>query len=292
MFRNQYDNDITTWSPAGRIHQIEYAIEAVKQGSAAVGLKSKTHVVLLALKRSDSSELSSYQRKIFNIDEHMGIAIAGLTSDARVLSKYMRTECLRSRFVYGRPLPVQRIASAVADKAQVNTQRYGGRPFGVGLLIGGYDETGAHLYEVSPAGTFYDYVAMSIGARCQSAKTYLEKHFESFENCTLEELVKHGLLALRDTLQADVELNQLNTSIAIVGENQKLVIISEADMPRYLSLIEGSKRGTASAAKQEEEASQAEMEVAGSAGAAGPASSASDTGAPSEEPVAKSDMEL
>lgn len=51
MFRNQYDTDVTTWSPAGRLHQVEYAIEAVKQGSAAVGIKSKTHVVLASLKR-------------------------------------------------------------------------------------------------------------------------------------------------------------------------------------------------------------------------------------------------
>jgi len=63
MFRNQYDTDVTTWSPAGRIHQIEYAMEAVKQGSAAVGLKSNTHVVLATLKRA-TSELSSFQKKV------------------------------------------------------------------------------------------------------------------------------------------------------------------------------------------------------------------------------------
>jgi 20S proteasome subunit alpha 6 len=78
MFRSIYDSDITTWSPQGRIHQIEYAMEAVKQGSACVGLKSKGFAVLVALKRA-SSELGSYQDKIFKIDDHMGIAISGLT---------------------------------------------------------------------------------------------------------------------------------------------------------------------------------------------------------------------
>jgi 20S proteasome alpha/beta subunit len=78
MFRNQYDSDITIWSPQGRIHQIEYAMEAVKQGSACVGLKSKTHAIVVTLKRS-SSELGAYQKKIFKIDEHIGIAFAGLT---------------------------------------------------------------------------------------------------------------------------------------------------------------------------------------------------------------------
>lgn len=77
MFRNQYDSDIATWSPQGRLHQIEYAMEAVKQGSACVGLKSKTHAVIVALKRT-SSELGAYQKKIFRIDDHIGIAISGL----------------------------------------------------------------------------------------------------------------------------------------------------------------------------------------------------------------------
>ena len=79
MFRNQYDTDCITWSPAGRIHQIEYAMEAVKQGSAAIGLRSNTYAIVATLKRS-SSELSSYQKKIFVIDDNMGIAIAGAPS--------------------------------------------------------------------------------------------------------------------------------------------------------------------------------------------------------------------
>nr|XP_035975222.1 proteasome subunit alpha type-1 isoform X1 [Halichoerus grypus] len=83
-FRNQYDNDVTVWSPQGRIHQIEYAMEAVKQGSATVGLKSKTHAVLVALKRAQS-ELAAHQKKILHVDNHIGISIAGLTADARLL---------------------------------------------------------------------------------------------------------------------------------------------------------------------------------------------------------------
>ncbi|XP_020914494.1 proteasome subunit alpha type-1 [Exaiptasia diaphana] len=84
MFRNQYDNDVTVWSPQGRIHQIEYAMEAVKQGSATVALKSKSHAVLVALKRAPS-ELSAHQKKILPVDSHVGISIAGLTADARLL---------------------------------------------------------------------------------------------------------------------------------------------------------------------------------------------------------------
>ena len=66
MFRNQYDTDPTTFSPQGRLFQVEYAAEAVKQGSCCVGIKSKTHAVLGVLKRSPD-ELASYQEKLFKI---------------------------------------------------------------------------------------------------------------------------------------------------------------------------------------------------------------------------------
>jgi len=159
---------------------------------------------------------------MFRIDDHVGIAIAGLTSDARVLSNFMRQQALASKMVFNRPVPVNRLVSAIADKAQVNTQEYGRRPYGVGFLVVGQDKNGPHLYEFQPTGNSYEYYAMSIGARSQSAKTYLEKNFESFPDASIEELIKHGLHALRETLQQDKELNVNNTSIGILGPLSQL----------------------------------------------------------------------
>ena len=82
-------------------------MEAVKQGSATVALKSNTHAVLVALKRA-SSDLSSHQKKILPIDDHVGISIAGLTADARSISKWMRAECMNSRYAHDTPLPISR----------------------------------------------------------------------------------------------------------------------------------------------------------------------------------------
>ena len=117
MFRNQYDTDVTVWSPQGHLYQVDYAMEAVKQGSACMGLRSKTCVVLGAIKRA-TNELTEHQKKIFDIDRHMGIAIAGLTSDARSLARYMRTESLNHKFVYGSALPVGRLVADVADSTK------------------------------------------------------------------------------------------------------------------------------------------------------------------------------
>ncbi|XP_074644253.1 proteasome subunit alpha type-1-like [Tubulanus polymorphus] len=241
MFRNQYDTDVSVWSPQGRIHQIDYAMEAVKQGSATVGLKSNTHAVIVALKRAPS-ELSAHQKKILAIDDHVGISIAGLTADARLLSKYMRTECLNSRFAYDSPLPVNRLVGMLGTKSQVPTQIYGRRPFGVGLLVAGYDDMGAHIYQTCPSANYYDCKAMAIGSRSQSARTYLEKHMSTFLECDGEELIKHGLRALRDTLPNEVELTTKNCSVGIVGKDMPFDVYDDDKVAKYLAMIEGEGR--------------------------------------------------
>ncbi|KAK9324096.1 nucleophile aminohydrolase [Lipomyces orientalis] len=244
MFRNSYDNDSITYSPTGRLFQVEYALEAIKQGSAAVGLVSKTHAVIVALKRS-AEELGSYQKKIIRIDDHLGIALAGLSPDARVLSNFMRQQAMSSRMIYNRPIPVSRVVSAIGDKAQRNTQIYGRRPYGVGLLVAGFDETGPHLFEFQPSGTVLEYFGAAIGARSQSARTYLERNFEQFHDASLEDLVLHGLRALRDTLAQDKELLAQNTSIGVVGLDLKFTLYDNDDAREWLEKLGdvGSTRG-------------------------------------------------
>ncbi|KAK9452322.1 nucleophile aminohydrolase [Limtongia smithiae] len=244
MFRNSYDNDSITYSPTGRLFQVEYALEAIKQGSAALGLVSKTHAVIVALKRN-AEELGSYQKKIIPIDKHLGIALAGLAPDARVLSNFMRQQAMMSRMVYGRPIPVSRIVTDIGQKAQRNTQTYGRRPYGVGLLVAGVDETGPHLFEFQPSGTVLEYYGAAIGARSQSARTYLERNFESFPEATVDELVMHGLTALRDTLPQDKELLSANTSIGIVGADMEFKLYDNDEVAPWLEKLGdvGSTRG-------------------------------------------------
>jgi Proteasome subunit/Proteasome subunit A N-terminal signature len=140
---DMYDTDVTTFSPQGRLFQVEYAMEAVKQGSACVGATSKKFAVIAALKRSPG-ELASYQQKVYRLDEHMGLAMSGLTADGRSLVRYMRGECLNHKFVYGSPLQAERLISDVADKHQRATWSYVRRPYGVGLLVAAYDVSFNH----------------------------------------------------------------------------------------------------------------------------------------------------
>ncbi|KAL3285350.1 hypothetical protein HHI36_019458 [Cryptolaemus montrouzieri] len=265
MFRNQYDSDVTVWSPQGRLHQVEYAMEAVNQGSATVGLKSKSHAVLIALKRA-SSELSAYQKKVINIDDHVGITISGLTADARILSRYMRTECLNYKYSHDTYLPLNRLISQLGNKMQVCTQRYDRRPYGVGLLVAGYDDLGAHIFQTCPSANYYDCKAMSIGARSQSARTYLEKHIDEFPSAPLEELIKHGLRALRDTLPPENDLNNKNVSIGYVGKGQPFKILNENEISSFLTLISGEERRGGGAAGPDQAPSAAREDPAGDEG--------------------------
>ncbi|KAG9449689.1 hypothetical protein H6P81_009654 [Aristolochia fimbriata] len=236
MFRNQYDTDVTTWSPAGRLFQVEYAMEAVKQGSAAIGLRSKTHVVLASVNKANS-ELSSHQKKIFKIDNHIGVAIAGLTADGRVLSRYLRNECINYSYVYDSPLPVGRLVVQLADKAQICTQRSWKRPYGVGLLVAGMDETGAHLYYNCPSGNYFEYQAFAIGSRSQAAKTYLERKFETYNDCSSDELIKDALFAIKETLQGE-KLTSSICTVAVLGVDEPFHIIDQQIIQQLIESLE------------------------------------------------------
>ncbi|GER28357.1 proteasome subunit alpha type [Striga asiatica] len=150
LTRTEYDRGVNTFSPEGRLFQVEYAIEAIKLGSTAIGIKTKEGVVLAVEKRITSPLLEpSSVEKIMEIDEHIGCAMSGLIADARTLVEHARVETQNHRFSYGEPMTVESTTQALCDLAL----RFGegdeesmSRPFGVSLLIAGHDENGPSLF--------------------------------------------------------------------------------------------------------------------------------------------------
>lgn len=190
-------------------------MEAVKLGSATVGLKSKEFAVLVALSRA-TSELSSTQRKIIPIDNHVGVSLSGITADARVLSRYLRSECLTYKYSYDSAFPISRLISNLGNKMQISTQRYDRRPYGVGLLVAGWDEMGPHVYQIDPSANYFNCKAMSIGSRSQSARTYLERHINSFYDCSKDDLICHGIQAIRGSIPNEEVAGKDNQSSQMV----------------------------------------------------------------------------
>lgn len=209
----------------------------MKQGAPVVGIATADWVVLAAVKRSPG-DLAAHQKKLIGIDTHIGIALSGLTSDSRILSTFMRSTALASKLNVGRDVPVGRLVGEMADKAQQNTLAYGNRPYGVGILVAGVDASGCHLYEFSPAGTCFKYHAMAIGARSQSARTYLEKHAADFcdaHSPTPDAAILHALKALRETLPSDATLSAKNCSVGVVGRTEApFRILADAEVDSFL----------------------------------------------------------
>lgn len=233
MFRNNYDGDTVTFSPTGRLFQVEYAMEAIKQGSITIGLRSNKHVVLVGLKRSND-KLSSYQKKIIKCGTNLGFSLSGLAPDARILANFIKQQVSYSELVYGKDVNIQKLSELLAQKAQKTTQTYSGRPYGVGLLIAGKDNSGVHLYEFQPTGNVIELYGSALGARSQGGKTYLENNLDSYlEEESLEELIKHGVAALKQTLK-DETLTVNNLSVAYVGEDHDFTIVEGYDVEKYL----------------------------------------------------------
>jgi len=198
------------------------------------------------------------------------MAISGLISDGRVLAQYMRNECLNHRYVYGTGMQTERLVIKVSDKSQVFTQKAEKRPYGVGLLVSGVDRTGPHLYQTEPSGVYFDCIAQAIGSRAQSAKTYLEKIYESLDGLSRDELIEHVLRALKGS--STKKLTSRNVAIGVVGINTPFTIIEGDELRPFVHHVtneddededdEKKKKTTAATThtEQEEKASDAEEE--------------------------------
>lgn len=146
----------------------------------------------------------------------------------------MKQQSLASRLTYDRPILLSEITSRIGERAQTNTQSYGKRPYGVGLLIAGVDAKGPHLFEFQPSGVTQEMVACGIGARSQMARTYLERNLDAFEGSDREELIKHALRALKESLSQDKELTVDNTSLAVSGVEEAFKLYEGQDVSSWL----------------------------------------------------------
>ncbi|ELZ20913.1 archaeal proteasome endopeptidase complex subunit alpha [Natrinema limicola] len=173
-----YDRGITIFSPDGRLYQVEYAREAVKRGTASVGLRTPDGVVLAANRRVSSPlmERSSVE-KIHKADDHVGVASAGHVADARQLVDLARRRAQGEQLRYGQQIGVETLTRSITDHIQEYTQTGGARPFGVALLVGGIEDGEPKLFETDPSGTDYEWQAAAIGGNRDVIQGYLEDNY-------------------------------------------------------------------------------------------------------------------
>ena len=180
-----YDRAITVFSPDGRLYQVEYAIETVRRGTVAVGVKCKEGIVIAVEEKPRKLQISETAQKIFQIDDHVGVAAAGYIPDARSQVDNARFFSQSNKMIYDEEVEVETIAKHLADQCQQYTQYAGVRPHGVALILGGVVNNTPQLYLTDPSGTYISYDAISIGSGSDSVTDFLEKTYK--EELTLDE---------------------------------------------------------------------------------------------------------
>ena len=190
-----YDRGTTIFSPDGRLYQVEYAREAVKRGSASIGVRTPDGVVLLADKQSHSPLLEpSSVEKLHKADDHVGMASAGHVADARQLIDFARRQAQVNRLRFGEVMGVETLTKTVTDFIQRYTQVGGARPFGVALVVGGIENGEPRLFETDPSGTPYEWEALAIGESRDEIQDYFEEHYEP--DLSLDDGIELALRAL------------------------------------------------------------------------------------------------
>ena len=178
MASRGYDMTPTMYSPDGRIYQVEYAIETVKRGAIAIGLQAKDGVVLAVEEKSRDLQVEDITQKIFEVDDHIGIAAAGYIPDARVLVDNARFFSQSNKLTYDESVEVETVARHLADQSHQFTQYSGVRPFGVALIVAGVDRRGSRIFVTDPSGTYVPYTAVAIGGNSDEITDYLEKNYK------------------------------------------------------------------------------------------------------------------
>ena len=174
-----YDRAITVFSPDGRLYQVEYAIETVKRGTLALGIKTKDGIVIAAEEKPRRLQISDKPQKLFQIDHHIGAAAAGYIPDARGQVDDTRFFSQSNKLVYDEPVDIEIVAKHMADQFQHFTQFAGARPMGAAIIIGGVDNNGNSLFLTDPSGTYVAYNAVAIGANSDMVTDFLKKEYNS-----------------------------------------------------------------------------------------------------------------
>ncbi|WMV49006.1 hypothetical protein MTR67_042391 [Solanum verrucosum] len=304
MGDSQYSFSLTTFSPSGKLVQIEHALTAVGSGQTSLGIKAANGVVIATEKklpsilvdetsiariysfdpsgwpiglglglscwrsqvrnplpakarglpsRSSSSHcpvrvtllcklrdnwfvLEFMVQKIQTLTPNIGVVYSGMGPDSRVLVRKSRKQAEQYYRLYKESIPVTQLVRETAAVMQEFTQSGGVRPFGVSLLVAGYDDKGPQLYQVDPSGSYFSWKASAMGKNVSNAKTFLEKRY--MEELELDDAVHTAILTLKEGFEG--QISGKNIEIGIIGNDKvfRQVVLTPAEIDDYLQEVE------------------------------------------------------
>ncbi|KAK9375993.1 nucleophile aminohydrolase [Lipomyces chichibuensis] len=242
-----YDRALSVFSPDGHVFQVEYALEAVKRGTCAVGVKGSNIVVLgcekrTAMKLQDTRITPS---KIALIDHHVCLAFAGLNADARVLVDKARVEAQSHRLTVEDPVTIEYLTKYIAGVQQRYTQSGGVRPFGISTLVIGFDPNDdlPRLYQTEPSGIYSAWKANAIGRSSKTVREFLERNYQ--EDMDREETIRLAIKSLLEVVQTGAR----NIEIAIMAPGKPMEMLDFDSIEQYVKDIETEKEAEAAKKK-------------------------------------------
>jgi len=226
---------LTTFSPSGKLVQIEYALNAVAKGATALGIKATNGVVIASEKKTKSVLVDAKTvEKTYVLTDNVGVTYAGMGPDTRVLVRKGRKAAQQYYLTYKDHVPVSQLVREVASTMQEFTQSGGVRPFGVSLLMAGYDDDGPQLYQVDPSGSYWAWKASAIGKNYVHAKTFLEKRYDS--KMELEDAIHTAILTLKEGFEGALDENSIE--IGVIDKSRKFRILTDQEVRDYLNEVE------------------------------------------------------
>jgi len=236
MSDGSYSFSLTTFSPSGKLVQIEYALTTVQQGQTSLGIKAKDGVVIVTEKKLRNSLIDETSfTKVPALTDNCGVTYAGMSPDFRVLLKRGRKAAQKYKRTYGHTVPVSQLVRDMATVMQEFTQSGGVRPFGVSLLAAGFDDEGPQLYQIDPSGSYWAWKASAIGKRQSSAKSFLEKRYNA--DMLLDDAIHTALLTLKEGFEGAI--NEKNVEIGIVRESDRIFrALTPQEIKDYLDEVQ------------------------------------------------------
>ncbi|KAI9176127.1 Proteasome subunit alpha type-2 [Blastocladiella emersonii ATCC 22665] len=238
---DRYSFSLTTFSPSGKLVQIEYALNAVSQGITSIGIKSTNGIVIATEKKTPSVLVDdSTLEKVAPICATIGVVYSGMGPDARLLIAKARKAAQAYKRVYMEDPPVAIMVQEIAAVMQEYTQSGGVRPFGVSLLVAGWDAHRGHsLYQVDPSGTYFGWKATAIGKNMLNAKTFLEKRYA--ESLELDDAIHTAIQTLKEGIEGQLDASALEIGIITtdhaVGAGVETHPHADSDGMRFRKLL-------------------------------------------------------
>jgi len=257
----RYDSRTTIFSPEGRLYQVEYAMEAIGHAGTCLGILSTEGVVIAAEKRNTNKLLDdiAFSEKIYKLHDDMACSVAGITSDANVLTNQLRLFAQRHQLSYGEPMPCEQLVATLCDIKQAYTQFGGKRPFGVSLLYMGWDaHHGYQLYQSDPSGNYGGWKATCIGNNSSAAVSMLKQEYKE-DDTNLEQALALSVKVLSKTLDTQ-KLTSDKVEIATLTRPDNKVtqirILPSADVDKLIKIHEEAEAKIEAEKKKEKVAAK------------------------------------